>query len=182
MSGCCASAPEFAEFEKDHMNLIQWFLAGFLNLFSDPFGLNPRHALFIFNLQDFNQKSVKIQKDFCIENGEYAITIMFYPEKNDPKTINLGRTLGLGSNPGEDHGVPINGIIEISNNTNEVVTKKTFANPESISTYKGRHAFLIEKHYLKKGCYKIKIDLHQKNIIFPKTKAQLNVENAYLGK
>ena len=162
MSGCCASAPEFAEFKKDHMNLIQWFLAGFLNLFSDPFGLNPRHALFIFNLQEFNQKSVKTQKDFCIENGEYAITIMFYPEKSDPKKKDLGVTLGLSPNFENNYGVPINGIIEIRNNTNEVVTKRTFANPESIFTHKGRHAFLIEKHYLKKGYYKIKLDLHQK--------------------
>ena len=138
-----------------------------------------------FKLTQFDKKEVALEQKISIEeDGVYTVSIRFYEQKNDETGMGLMSMLGFhldGINSLVDSGVPIDTYFEIIDSNGSKISQNVKSRPTTFAVGDGRVAYL-GKAYLKTGNYKMLFYVRQKNPIFAKTSAVLNIGNVPLGK
>lgn len=137
------------------------------------------------SLKNFDKQEFAFYQNFSIKSdGVYTVSIRFYEEKNDETGMGLMSMLGFHfdeTRSFNDYGVPIYTYFEIKNSHELKIYENTKNYPTTFAVGDGRVAYL-GKVYLKEGHYKILFYVRQKNKIFAKTRAQLNIGNVSIGK
>ena len=137
------------------------------------------------DLTDFDKKEVAFYKNFSVEkDGFYTVSMLFYPNANDEKQLDLNEAVGLyiyENEPVTNSGVPIYTYIKIIDYSGKVIYENVKEYPETNATAAGRYTRIGATH-IDKGEYKIVFYAKQKNLVFKQTNAVLAIGDVSIAK